>query len=92
VIAALALAGYLLIGLLYANHEYNDILASFEEEIDEIDPDEQQYLESRNNLYDQMHNLHKILGDKGLKMLVLLFLTLFWLPVIIYTKMMPSNK
>lgn len=89
---SISLAVYLLIGLFYANYEYNQIIEDFEEEIDEKDPDEQEFINNRDNLYEQLHKLHMMVGDRGLKAIIFLFFMIFWLPMIIYTKIMLLKK
>lgn len=83
---------YLIIGLLYGNHQYYELIKDFEEEIDGNDPDEQEFMKNRDELHDQLHNLHRIVGDKGVKLCILLINMLFWLPIIIYTNVVARLK
>ncbi|TVY04469.1 hypothetical protein [Cohnella terricola] len=84
--ASITLAIYLFIGLLYAHHKYKELVNEFHEDIDENDPEEKEYLQARNNLYDQLYNLHNILGEKRLKAVLYLMYMIFWFPMIVYMK------
>jgi len=89
---SLVLAIYLLIGLLYAHQKYNHLVSEFEEELDENDPEEREIVDARNQLYDQLHNLSKMIGDKNLKTVLYLCFMLFWLPIIIFAKLNSVRK
>jgi hypothetical protein len=77
------LVGYLLIGVVYAYNMYRDIVEIFQDELDDSDPSDPRkanLIKQREDLYRQMRNLVKVLGNNLFWALFMVAFTLFWLP------------
>ncbi|WP_248928640.1 hypothetical protein [Paenibacillus hamazuiensis] len=51
----------------------------FEEEMDE--QEDAEVIRARNQLYDALHSLEKMIGHKGLVIILFIIWMLFWLPM-----------
>ncbi|SDT08737.1 hypothetical protein SAMN05444162_3050 [Paenibacillaceae bacterium GAS479] len=76
---------YLLVGLILAYYFVTkEIPEIFEEDLNE--EEDVEYIRSRNELYDALHNFEKLAGSKGILIFFYLGGMFFWLPIWFYIR------
>lgn len=84
-IMIIILSVYFGIGLLLA---YGFISKEIPEVYDEVLDEEEdgELIRARDELYDALHNLDRVIGRRGVVIILFLMGMLFWLPIWLYTR------
>ncbi|MET3289292.1 UNVERIFIED_CONTAM: hypothetical protein ABID98_001862 [Brevibacillus sp. OAP136] len=80
------LLAYLFVGVIYAYYQSKEMISTFEEEIDENDPENLELINARYNLHEHLRIMHNMIGNRNMWIVIMLFFMIFWMPLVIYGK------